>query len=122
MGKFANDSVLDDGLDLIKNNCNLQIACSAQPTTRTEAVTTYALADVAMTSSDFTVQDNGSSGRELVIAAKTAVPVDTTSTITHLALVSASELLFVTTTGSLPVADTETIAIPEWKIRVNDPT
>jgi len=122
MGKFANDNVLDDGLDLIKNNCNVQIACSAQPTTRTQAVTTYALADVAMSSSDFTVQDNGSSGRELVIAAKAAVPVDTTGTITHLALVSSTDLLFVTTTGSLPVADTETIAIPEWKIRVNDPT
>jgi hypothetical protein len=99
MGKACHADVLD-GLGLIvKNNCNLMIACSAQPTTRAEAVTTYALADVAMSSGDFTMATDGT-GRKCTVGVKTGVAVDTTGTATHIAFVDGSRLLYVDTCTS----------------------
>jgi hypothetical protein len=96
MGKSSHIDVLD-GLGLIiKNNCNLMIACSAEPTTRTQAVTTYALADVAMSSGDFTMATDGT-GRKCTVGAKAGVAVDVTGTHNHTAFVDGSRLLYVDT-------------------------
>lgn len=45
MAKSVHDDVLDGALNIIKNNTNIMTVCSSEPTTRTEAVTTYALGD-----------------------------------------------------------------------------
>jgi hypothetical protein len=123
MAKSVADSVLDAALNSIKNATGLTaILCSAQPTTRTEAVTTYALADVAVASGDVTVANGDTSGRKATIAAKSAVAVDTTGTGNHLALVSSTELLYVTTTASQGVSSGGTVDIGSWKIEIADPT
>lgn len=94
MAKSAHSDVLD-GLGLVvKTNCNLMIACSAQPTTRAEAVTTYALADVTMATGDFTMAADGG-GRKCTVSAKSGVTVDATGTFTHVAFVDGSRLLYV---------------------------
>ena len=47
MAKYVADAVMDLLLNGIAAG-NIMTVCSAQPTNRTEAVTTYALADVAL--------------------------------------------------------------------------
>lgn len=122
MGKSVDNDVLDGALNIIKNNCNLMTVCSAQPTTRAEAVSTYALADVAMASGDFTIGDGDSSGRKVTVAAQAGVPVDVTGTATHVALVDGTRLLYVTTCTSQALTSGNTVDFPAWKIEISDPS
>lgn len=124
MGKSVANAVLDAALNYIKNNVTRQVLCSAEPTTYTEANATYALADVTMAAGDFTVADGDVSGRKVTVAAKTAVPVDSTGTVTHSALldVANTALLFVTTTPSQGVSSGGTVDIGSWKDEILDPT
>jgi hypothetical protein len=76
MAKTVHDDVLDAALDKIAT-ANVMTLCSAQPTTRTEAITTYMLADVTMTvgdgNGDYTIANGDASGRKLTMTAQ-AVP------------------------------------------------
>lgn len=101
MTKFINDAVMDAALDEIAL-ADLQTLCSDPPTTRTEAVTTYALADVAMTpGTDYTKANGDTDGRKVTVAAKSGVTVDATGMATHRALVDATRLLLVTELGTV---------------------
>lgn len=122
MAKSVHDSVLDGAFDIL-DQANLMTACSAQPTTRTEAVTTYALADVAMTvNTDYTKANGDTSGRKVTVAAKSSVLVDTTGTATHIALVDGTNLLYVTTCTSQALTGGNTVNFPAWDIEIADPT
>lgn len=122
MAKSVHDSVLDAALNTIKNATGLtEILCSQEPTTRTAAVTTYALADVALAASDVVVANGDTSGRKATIAAKAGVTVDAGGTGTHIALVDSTNLLYVTTTTSTAVAAAGTVDIGSWKIELADP-
>lgn len=122
MAKTVHDAVLDasfNELDL----ADLMTACNAEPTTRTEAITTFKLADVAMTpDTDFTNANGDTSGRKVTVAAKSAVPVDTTGTATHIALVDGTRLLYVTTCTSQALTSGNTVNFPAWDIEIADPT
>lgn len=125
MAKFANDDIMDAGLNLIKNNCDKMVACSAQPATFAEANATYALADVAMTSTDFTGPANGdTSGRKITVASKSGVTVDTGGDATHVALLDTvnSRLLYVTTCPSQGVESGGTVSFGAWAIEIADPS
>lgn len=124
MAKLVDDTVLDAAINAIKNATGLtQILCSAQPTTRTEAVTTYALADVALAAGDVIAANGDTSGRKGTIAAKTGVAVDTGGTGNHVALVSSTLLLYVTTCTSTAVSGGGgTVDFGSWKIEIADPT
>lgn len=124
MAKTVHDDVLDGAFDVL-DQANLMIACSAQPTSRTEAVTTYALADVAMTvNTDYTKANGDVSGRKVTVAAKSAVLIDTSGTATHVALVDGTRLLYVTTCTSqaLTANASNTVNFPAWDIEIADPT
>jgi hypothetical protein len=122
MAKTVHNDVLDAAFNDL-DAADLMTVCSAQPTTRTEAVTTFKLADVAMTpDTDFTNADGDTSGRKVTVAAKSAVPVDTTGTATHVALVDATRLLYVTTCTSQALTSGNTVNIPAWDIEIADPT
>lgn len=121
MAKSVLDAVLDAAHDEIRNNCNLMTVCSQEPTTRTEAVTTYALADVAMSSGDFAKADGDTSGRKLTVAQKTGVNVDTTGTGTHVALVDGTRLLFVTTCTSVSLTSGNSATFQSWDLELRDP-
>lgn len=123
MSKAINSTVLDQLLNYIKNNATRMCVCSAQPTTYTEAITTFELADVTMASGDYTVQAGVTSGRRVTTAAKSAVPVDNTGTATHIALVdvSNSALLFVTTCTSQGLTASNTVTIPAFNLEVAAP-
>ena len=98
MAKVVHNDVLDAALEYIQNNCTRMVACSAQPTTYTEANATYALADVTMNSGDFSISDGDVSGRKLTVAAKSGVNVDVTGNPVVIALldVANSQVLYVT--------------------------
>lgn len=124
MAKAANDIVMDGALDIIAT-ATRQIACSAQPTTYTEANSTYALADVTMSSGDFSKANGDTSGRKVTMAAKSAVLIDASGTATHVALVRVSDstLIEVTTCTSqaLTANGSNTVNFPAWDIEIADP-
>jgi hypothetical protein len=124
MGKSANDIVMDGALDIIAT-ATRQIACSAEPTTYTEANSTYALADVTLDSGDFTKANGDTSGRKVTIAAQSAVLIDTSGSATHIALVRVADstLLEVTTctTQALTANGSNTVNFPAWDIEFADP-
>ena len=120
MAKYVNDDVLDGALNVIKNNANIMTVCSAQPTTRTEAITTYALADVSMASGDFTVANGDTNGRKLTVAAKSGVNIDVTGTATHVALCDATRLLLVTTCNSKSLTSGDAVNIPAFDNEIAD--
>jgi hypothetical protein len=120
--KSSHIDVLDGLGDVIQANCNLMIACSAEPTTRAQAVTDYALADVAMAAGDFTNATDGT-GRKLTVSAKSAVPIDLTGTAIYIALVDATRLLYVTTCTSQLLTSGGTVDFPSFAIgKVGQPT
>lgn len=121
MSKFVSTTVLDAALDKIAT-ATIMTVCSAQPTTRTEAVTTYELADVVMASGDFTKANGDVSGRKVTVAAKSGVPVDNSGSATHIALCDASTLLYVTTITSQSVTAGNTANIGTWKVEIANPT
>ncbi len=105
----------------IKNNTNLMIVCSTMPTTRAEAVTTYALADVAMAPTDFTLAAGDVSGRKATVAAKSGVPIDASGNGQFIALVDATRLLYVTTCTLKALVQNDQVNIPAWDIEFNNP-
>lgn len=124
MAKFTHDDVMDAALNVIKNNCTKVTVCETQPTTYTEGNATFALADVTVDSSDFTLA-NGTSGRKVTFAAQTGVTVDVEGTGDHLAFldVANSKLLHVTTiSNAQTVYVGNTINIGAEDIQFGDPT
>lgn len=121
MAKFANDSVMDAALDKVATGTILTV-CTTQPTTRTEAVTTYKLADVVIDSGDFTKANGDVSGRKVTVGAQTNVVVDTTGTALHVAICDGTDLLYVTTCTSQSLTASNTVTIPAWDIEFADPS
>lgn len=123
MGKAVHDDVLDGALNIIKNNCTRLTVCTSQPTTYTEGNATFALADVTVDSTDFTVANGDTSGRKLTVAAQSAFPVDASGTALHVALldVANSKLLYVTTCTSQALTSGNTVSTPAWDIEIADP-
>ena len=124
MAKTVHDDVLDGALNIVKNNCTRMVACSAQPTTYTEANATYALADVTMASGDFTAANGDTSGRKLTTAQKSGVTVDNSGTANHVALldVTNSKLLYVTTCVSQALTAGNTMTFNAWDLEIADPS
>jgi hypothetical protein len=123
MAKWQNDAMLDAALDYVRANCDLMTVCSAQPTTYTEAITTFKLADVAMTvNTDYTLGNGDTNGRKIAVAAKSAVAIDSNGTATHIALVKAgdSSLRYVTTCTSQALTAGGTVDFPSWDIEIAD--
>lgn len=118
MSRYANDSVMDAALNKIAT-ATIMTACSAQPTTRTEAVTTYALADTTPT---FTGPADGSpSGRQISVDQKTNITIDTSGSATHVALCDGSSLLYVTVCTTQSLTSGGTVTFPAWVATITDP-
>jgi len=122
MAKTVHNDVLDAALNVIKSNATTMTACSAEPTSRAEALS-LSLADVAVATGDFTISDGDTSGRKLAVAAKSAVPVDVTGNPTHIALIDATRLLYVTEEGTAQtITAGNTTDFPTWDVELADPT
>ena len=127
MAKTVIDAILDGAFDVL-DQADLMTVCSAQPTTNTEAKTTFKLADVAMTpDTDYTKSNGDVSGRKVRMAAKSAVPVDASGTALFVALVvsgaaGGNEPYYVTTCTSQVLTSGNTGNIPVWDVEILDPT
>lgn len=125
MAKYANDDVMDGALGVVAQG-NILVVCNAQPTTRTEAVSTYALADVALTpgdgNGDFTIANGTPDGRQVTVEAQPSFTVDTSGTATHVAICDGTRLLYVTTCTSQALTAGNTVSTPAWKIRIAGPS
>lgn len=121
MPKWANDLVMDAALDYIAG-ATVMHACTTLDATPTLAeVNAASLADVAMAGGDFAKSD-GTSGRKVTVAAKSAVPVDTGGTAVDIALVDGSVVRYVTTCTSQVLTGGNTVNFPAWTIQIGDPT
>lgn len=124
MAKSVHNNVLDQSLEYIKNNCDKMTVCSQEPTTFTEANSTYALADVSMGSTDYTIADGDTSGRKVTVAEKSGVTVDDTGTGNHVALLDTvnSLMLYVTTSTSQSLTSGNTMTFETWDVELRDPS
>jgi len=121
MAKFAPDAGMDAALTYY-TDADKMVLCSAQPTTYAQANATYALADVVPTFD--ALADGDTSGRKRRVQAKTGVPVDSSGTATHVALIRTTDstLRYVTTTTSQAVSAGGVADVSFWDIEINDPT
>ncbi len=123
MAKSVHNDVLDGALNIIRNNCDKMTACSAEPTSFTEANAAFALAGAAMALSDFTITDGDASGRKVTVGQKSGVAVDATGTANHVALLDTvtSKLLYVTTATAQVLTAGNTMTFNAWDIEIADP-
>lgn len=122
MGKSVHNDVLDGALAVIKSNANLITVCSSEPTTRSQAISTYKLASVAVSASDFAIADGSSGGRKLTVGAQNSVSVDTSGSAEHVAIVDGTRLLLVTTCTKQALTSGNKVNIPSFKDTIGDPT
>lgn len=124
MAKTASDAVLDGALTVTATGTILNV-CSAQPTTRTEAVTTYSLADVVLTAGngngDFVIANGDTSGRKVTVTQQAAIPIDTSGTALFVAVSDATNLLIVTTCTSQALTSGGTVTVPAFDQEIADP-
>lgn len=122
MGKSIHDDVLDGAFAVIKSNANLITVCSSEPTTRSQAITSYALASVAVSSADFTIANGSSGGRKVTVGAQNSVSVDASGSAQHVAIVDGTRLLLVTTCTKQALTSGNKVNIPAFKDEIGDPT
>lgn len=131
MAKSAHDDVLDNGIQYIKDNCNLMTLCEGEPTTYEHAnsnkgvATGKRLAGHVMASGDFTLAAGDTSGRKITVAAQSGVDVDVAGTADHVALVDTTntKLLLVTTlSASKVVATDDQVNFGEFDDEIADPS
>ena len=126
MAKAAPDAVLDKTPTEICTATRLCV-CAGQPTTYTEAITTFKLADVDLTAGDglgdYVIGNGDTNGRKVRVGAQSAVPIDTSGTADHIALVRVADttLIFVTTCTSQALTSGGTVDVPVWDVKVADP-
>lgn len=116
---FSNDLIMDAALDKIATG-TIMTVCSQQPTTRAEAVTTYALADATLSGGDFTKANGDVSGRKVTIAQKSNVPIDVSGTATCVAVCDGTSLLIVADCVPQPLTSGGTVTVPAFKDEFGD--
>ena len=119
---FLSDNVLDEGVDYLTANGTRIDICSTEPTTYTEATSTFTEGnETGLTVGN--AEDGDSSGRKVVVPAITAGDVTGTDTVTHWALTDGiSELLAVQTlSSSQAVTSGNTFTLTAIDITIPDP-
>ena len=121
MGKWQNDGMLDAALAYILNATTVHL-CSTQPTTYTEASSTYTLGSKAIPGGAFGAVANATSGRKITISGTTIGDITITAdgNATHVAFVSATALIYVTTCTAKTVTIGEKVEPSSIVINVKD--
>lgn len=125
MAKFVPDSTLDAFLNVIADDGIRVHICSTQPTTYTEAITTYNLGTVTTTagagSGDWTIANGDTSGRKLTLAQQTGVSITSSGSAQHIAITDATDTLYaVTTCTTQTVTSGNTATINTFDIEIAD--
>ena len=116
--------VPDTNIDLMLDICEGDVvhACSAQPTTYAEAVTTYNLASQAVTGGNYTKANGDVSGRKNTLATPAGASITATGTADHIAvtLAAGSILKLVTTATSQALTSGGTVDIGAFAHEIGD--
>jgi hypothetical protein len=119
---FINDRVFDNGLTVLDTEANRLDICSQEPTTYTEATSTYTLGN----KTSLTVnapQDGVSNGRRVRVSAITDGTVTATGTATHWAVVDTSNSRLLATgalSASQAVTNGNVFTLTEFSVTIPD--
>ncbi len=120
MAKFCADSVLDAALTKIATSTQLLLLPS-QPSSLVDAQN-IKLGSASMSSGNFSIGAGSSAGRRKVTVGERTITVSGTGTVTHLGLVTGSELLYVTLSqASQAVSAGGTIVVAAWDVEFWQP-
>lgn len=117
---YVNDEALDAALAVAPGAATRLDICSQEPTTRTEAITTYSLGN--KTSPSVGAAGNGTpNGRKRTVAAITDGTVTVTGTATHWALTDGTRLLATAPlSASQSVTSGNTFTLGAFDVRIPD--
>ncbi len=122
---YLNDNVLDNGLNYLTTNGDRVDICSQEPTTYTEATSTYSLG-YKDTLTVGAPQNGDASGRKVTIPAITDGEVTATGTASHWALTKTTAttalLAAQTLTASQGVTDGNAFSLGAIDIEIPDPS
>ena len=121
MAKVLSDACIDGGLTYFATATEITV-CSAEPTTYTQAHTTYMLVNHALTGGDFAAADD-TSGRKSTLAAQSGLSVTNPGTAIYIALTitGTTTLVGYTTCTSQVLSAGNTVNIPAFKWNIADP-
>jgi hypothetical protein len=123
MAAFLGDRVFDNGLTTLDTEASHLYITSAQATTYTEAITTYALG-VKATPTVSAPADRTGGGREVTVSAITDGTVSATGTAGFYALVDSSNtrlLAAAPLSATQSVTNGNTFTLTSFKIGIPDP-
>ena len=125
MAKYVHDNILDAALQYLIDNANKICLCSAEPTTYTEAVTTYMLGNKVISSANFGSIANGAvSGRKVTLAEVATIPVTTSGNVIYVALVDTTDslLLYYWSVSSTAVVADAYAKVTATTFEIRDPS
>lgn len=125
MAKELHDDLLDAALSYLSTNGNELVVCGTEPTTYTEAHTTYMLANTTLTGGSYTGPANGdASGRKITVNAQTSISPTSAGTGNWVCVTdtSNSKLLAKTSCPAKAFDTGDTLDIAAFDIEIQDPT
>lgn len=119
---FLNDEVKDQGLDYATANGTRLYLCSAEPTTYTEATSTYALGNATVTTS--ATSDGTTDGRKVEVSAILNGTTTASGSATHWALTDASSILVAADSlnASKSVTSGNLFSMEAFTLTIRDPS
>lgn len=121
---FFSDNAQDAALDYIRDNAGALHICSSDPTTYTEATSTYSLGSKTSPTIG-TVTNGDTSGRKINVNAISDGSVSGTGTATHWAIVKTTATTELLASGSLSssqsVTNGNTFTLTAFDIELPDP-
>ena len=121
MAKWVANAVLDGALQVI-SGANRMVATTGQPADYAAALAGR-LAETAISLADFSLQAGIGQGRQILVAAKSAVPVVAQGLADHVALLDdvGSRLLYVTTCPAQNLPGGGTVNFASWSVEIGAP-
>lgn len=125
MGKFIKDSSMDLVLSNIATSTKLSITNdSTTPTALTAGVNV--LAEVTMTAGtsggDYSLANGASTGRKLVVAQQSDIPIVLSGTARHIVLSLSGTIYLTTTCNEQYLLGGNTVTAPSFAYELGDPT
>ena len=117
------DRVFDNGLSVLSNEANRLDICSQEPTTYTEATSTYTLGNKTSPTISSPADRTGG-GREVTVSAISDGSVTATGTATHYAITDTTNSRLLATgslSSSQSVTSGNTFTLTEFTIGIPDP-
>jgi hypothetical protein len=122
MTKFTADGYLDGFLMQFSSDASRLDVCLNAPASYAAAVGSDSLANVTLSSDDYTLADGDASGRKITVGAQNGITVTGTGTATHIALTNGADtLIYYTECNNVALSSDGTVDIAAFDIEIADP-